>query len=132
MHANLTNTIDGFLDQIEAINKEYPIRNLRWVLAHVNQLNESHLKRMQKLGMYAAVHPWAVINGGINHRVFGDSAYDMAALTTIRNSGIVWDSEATGTEPTRILPSRRCGGPSPERWWAAPKSFARRLAARTH
>ena len=25
----------AFLDQIEAINKEYPIKNLRWVLAHV-------------------------------------------------------------------------------------------------
>jgi hypothetical protein len=31
--------------------------------------------------MYAAVHPWAVTNGGINHQVFGDSASDMAQLT---------------------------------------------------
>ena len=73
VHANLTNTIDAFLDQIEAINKEYPIKNLRWTLAHVNQLNASHLARMKNLGMYAAVHPWAVINGGINHDVFGDA-----------------------------------------------------------
>ena len=59
VHANLTDTINGFLDQIEAINKQYPIKNLRWVLAHANQLNATHLARMRELGMYAAVHPWA-------------------------------------------------------------------------
>jgi predicted amidohydrolase YtcJ len=104
VHANLTNTIDGFLDQIEAVNKEYPIRNLRWVLAHVNQLNASHLERMKTLGMYAAVHPWAVINGGINQRVFGDSAYDMAALDTIQKSGIVWGFGSDGNRANQILP----------------------------
>ncbi len=104
VHANLTNTIDGFLDQIEAVNKEYPIKNLRWVLAHVNQLNAPQLERMKKLGMYAAVHPWAVINGGINQRVFGDSAYDMPALRTIQNSGIVWGFGSDGNRANQILP----------------------------
>ena len=71
VHAELRDTIDAFLDQIEAVNKEYPIRNLRWALAHVNQINASQLERMKKLGMYAAVHPWAVINGAIMHEGFG-------------------------------------------------------------
>ena len=72
VHAELKNTIDAFLDQIEAVNKQYPIKNLRWALAHVNQINASQLERMRRLGMYAAVHPWAVINGGIMHESFGD------------------------------------------------------------
>jgi predicted amidohydrolase YtcJ len=104
VHANLTNTIDAFLDQIEAIHKEYPIKNLRWTLAHVNQLNASHLERMKKLGMYAAVHPWAVINGGINQTVFGDAAYDMAQLNTIQNSGIMWGFGSDGSRANQILP----------------------------
>ena len=104
VHANLTNTIDGFLDQIEQINKEYPIRNLRWTLAHVNQLNASHLERMKKLGMYAAVHPWAVINGGINQTVFGDAAYDLAQLSTIQNSGIMWGFGSDGSRANQIQP----------------------------
>jgi len=104
VHANLTNTISGFLDQIEEIHKEYPIKNLRWTLAHVNQLNASHLERMKKLGMYAAVHPWAVINGGINHEVFGEAADDMAALRTIQNSGIMWGFGSDGTRANQILP----------------------------
>src|SRR4029079_5759572 len=104
VHANLTNTIDAFLDQIEEIHKEYPIKNLRWTLAHVNQLNASHLERMKKLGMYAAVHPWAVINGGINQSVFGDAALDMAQLNTIQNSGIMWGFGSDGSRANQLLP----------------------------
>jgi predicted amidohydrolase YtcJ len=111
VHANLTNTIDGFLDQIEQIHKEFPIKNLRWTLAHVNQINASHLERMKKLGMYAAVHPWAVINGGINHAVFGDAASDMAALRTIQESGIMWGFGSDGTRANQIMPFTTL-------WWA--------------
>jgi predicted amidohydrolase YtcJ len=111
VHAELEDTISGFLDQIEAINKEYPVKNLRWVFAHVNRINASHLARMKELGMYAAVHPWAVINGGINHRTFGDSAYDMAPLVTIQSSGIVWGLGSDGSRANQILPFTTL-------WWA--------------
>jgi predicted amidohydrolase YtcJ len=110
VHAELSGTIDTFLDQIEAVNKEYPIKNLRWVLAHVNQVNASELERMKKLGMYAAVHPWAVINGGIMHdgdtfyKGFGDGAYDMPPLNTIQNSGILWGLGTDGTAANQTLP----------------------------
>jgi predicted amidohydrolase YtcJ len=104
VHAELSGTIDAFLDQIEAVNKEHPIKNLRWALAHVNQINASQLERMKKLGMYAAVHPWAVINGGIMHEGFGDMAYDMPPLATIQNSGIVWGLGTDGTAANQTLP----------------------------
>jgi predicted amidohydrolase YtcJ len=104
VHTNFTETIDAFLDQIEAVNKEYPIRNLRWVLAHFNQPNTAQLERMKKLGMYAAVHPWAVINGGINLRQFGDAALDMAPLATIQASGITWGFGSDGSRANQILP----------------------------
>ena len=104
VHAELTDTIDAFLDQIEAVNKQYPIKNLRWALAHVNQITPSQLERMRKLGMYAAVHPWAVINGGIMHDSFGDGAYDMPPLTTIQNSGITWGLGTDATAANQYLP----------------------------
>src|SRR5262245_43810479 len=71
VHAQLRNTIDAFLDQIEAVNQQFPIGDLRWTLAHVNQINSAQLERMKKLRMNAAVHPWAVINGAIMHEAFG-------------------------------------------------------------
>lgn len=104
VHANLHDTLDDFLDQVELVNGQYPIRNLRWVFAHANQLNESHLARMKALGMYAAVHPWAVINGGINESVFGDAAYDMAPLRTIQHSGITWGFGSDGSRANQVLP----------------------------
>jgi predicted amidohydrolase YtcJ len=104
VHAELRDTIDAFLDQIEAVNKEYPIRNLRWALAHVNQINASQLERMNRLGMYVAVHPWAVINGAIMHEGFGHGADDMPPLATIQRSGITWGLGSDGTAANQFLP----------------------------
>jgi hypothetical protein len=97
VHAELHNTIDAFLDQIEAINAQHPIHNLRWMFAHLNQVNAEQLERMKKLGMYAAVNPWAVINGGTMHEDFGDAAFDLPPLATIQNSGIMWGFGSDGT-----------------------------------
>jgi predicted amidohydrolase YtcJ len=104
VHAELRDTIDAFLDQIEAVDQEYPIKNLRWALAHVNQINASQLARMKKLGMYAAVHPWAVINGAIMHADFGNGADDMPPLATIQRSGITWGLGSDGTAANQYLP----------------------------
>ena len=104
VHAELHDTIDAFLDQIEAVNKEHPIKNLRWELAHINQINAAQIERMKKLGMYAAVHPWAVINGGIMHEGFGDGAYDMPPLRTLQDSGIVWGFGTDGSAANQYLP----------------------------
>jgi predicted amidohydrolase YtcJ len=104
VHAELRDTIDAFLDQIEAVNKEHPIRNLRWALAHVNQINPSQLERMKRLGMYAAVHPWAVINGAIMRQGFGDGAYDMPPLAAIQDSGIAWGLGSDGSAANQYLP----------------------------
>ena len=104
VHVELHDTIDAFLDQIEAINKEHPIKNLRWTFAHLNQVNAAQLERMKKLGRYAAVHPWAVINGAVMHEEFGDGAYDMPPLATIQNSGIQWGLGTDGTAANQTRP----------------------------
>ncbi|HEY3162593.1 MAG TPA: amidohydrolase family protein, partial [Vicinamibacterales bacterium] len=104
VHAELTHTIDAFLDQIEAVNKVYPVKNLRWMLAHFNQSNASQLERMKRLGMYAAVHPWNVINGGIMHEIFGDDSYEQPPLATIQASGIMWGFGSDGSAANQYMP----------------------------
>ncbi len=104
VHANLTTTIDAFLDQIEAINAEHPIRNLRWTLAHLNQVTAPELDRMKRLGLYAAVHPWGVINGAIMHTLFGDGAGDLSPFAAIQASGIPWGFGSDGTAANQYLP----------------------------
>ncbi len=54
--------------------------------------------------MYAAVNPWAVINGAIMHEGFGDGAYDMPPLATIQDSGILWGLGTDGTAANQTLP----------------------------
>jgi len=104
VHAELSGTIDAFLDQVEAVNREYPIKSRRWVFAHMNQVNASQLERMKKLGMYVALNPWAVINGAIMHEGFGDGAFDMPPLATIQASGIVWGLGTDGSAANQYLP----------------------------
>lgn len=104
VHTELHDTIDAFLDQIEAVNREHPIKNLRWTLAHMNQVNEAQLERMKNMGLYLALNPWPIINGGIMHNVYGDDAYDMPPLATIQNSGIMWGFGTDGTRANQIPP----------------------------
>ena len=89
-HTTLEATADGFLTQIEKINKEFPVRNLRWTLIHGEQLTPAHLVRMRALGVNAGIQPRGTIMGGIFHRVHGDRAFSMPAFKTIQDSGVIW------------------------------------------
>jgi len=104
VHAELHNTIDAFLDQIEDINREHPIKGLRWEFAHLNQVDAAQLGRMKKLGMYAAIHPWAVMNGGIMKELFEDGVYDMPPFKALQDSGIVWGLGSDGTAANLSMP----------------------------
>jgi len=99
VHATLTASIDGFLNTIEEVNKEYPIKNLRWTLIHLDQINASHLERMKNLGMYAAVHARPTILGGLFNEIHGERSYDMPPLKLVQESGITW---GFGTDTTVV------------------------------
>ena len=94
----------AFLDQIEAINREHPIKGLRWTLAHFNQSNPAQMERMKRLGMYAAVHPWNVINGGIMREIFGDNALEQPPLASIQASGLMWGFGSDGSAANQYMP----------------------------
>jgi len=111
VHATVENTITTFLDQIEMINREYPVRNLRWALAHVDQINATHLQRMKKLGMYLAVHTRPTVMGGIYKRAHGDRTLDMPPLALIQQSGIVWGLGSDAFEVNQYRPFTTL-------WWA--------------
>ena len=90
VHTTLEATADGFLDQIDQINKEFPIRGLRWAFFHSDQLNRSHIERMKKLGMYVGVHMRPTVMGGIFNRIRGERGLDNPPLRWIQDSGIMW------------------------------------------
>ena len=111
VHATVENTITTFLDQVELVNCEFPIRNLRWALAHVDQVNASHLQRMKNLGMYLAVHTRPTVMGGIYMRAHGDRTLDMPPLSLIQQSGIIWGLGSDAFEVNQYRPFTTL-------WWA--------------
>jgi hypothetical protein len=90
VHSTLTDSIEGFVDTIEKVDKEYPIRNLRWTLIHLDQITPAQVERMKKLGMYTAMHTRPTIMGGIFNEVHGERSYSMPPLKMIQDSGITW------------------------------------------
>ena len=108
-HATLTDSINGILDQIEAIDKEFPVRNLRWSLIHLDQLNATQMERMKKLGMYAGVQPRSTIMGGIFHRVHGVSADNTPPFKTVQESGLKWGLGTDAFEVNQYRPFTTLG-----------------------
>lgn len=111
VHANQHDTIAAFLAEMESINKERPIRGLRWSLAHVREFRPEDVERVRKLGLYLQVHSQATISGAGLHRVYGDAAYDQTPLRLIQDSGLPYGigSDSNGAAPAN---------PFYTLWWA--------------
>jgi hypothetical protein len=111
VHAQLRGSIEGFLTAMEAINKEKPIRGLRWTFSHLDQAQPQDLERMKRLDVYAQIHSRPTIQGGLMFKVHGDLTYDMPPLRMIQDSGIPW---GLGSDATAVTPSN----PFYTLWWA--------------
>src|SRR6478752_5147406 len=62
-HVEMSDSIDAFLDVYEAINRENPIKGLRWSFSHLDQVSAPQLERMKRLGMTAQIHSRPLIQG---------------------------------------------------------------------
>jgi hypothetical protein len=104
-HATLVDSIDGILTQIEQINQDHPVRNLRWALIHLDQLSPSQMERMKKLGMSAGVQPRSIIMGGIFHRVHSKALADATPpFRTLQESGLMWGLGTDAFEVNQYRP----------------------------
>ena len=103
-HATISESFGFFLDQIESINKDYPIKNLRWAFCHLDQVSADDLDRMKKLGMWAAVRAIPPVMGQAFNRAHGDRSYDMPPLRMIQDSGIMWGFHTDTNEVNQYKP----------------------------
>ena len=103
-HVEMAAAIDAFLKEYEAINKERPIKGLRWSFSHLDQIDEAQLERMKKLGMSAQVHSRPLIQGALMHKVHGDKAWDMPPFRRVQDSGIPWGLGSDATAVTTANP----------------------------
>ena len=51
MHWNSDASVAELLDMFETVNREVPIKDLRWSIAHLNDASEPTLRRMKSLGV---------------------------------------------------------------------------------
>jgi predicted amidohydrolase YtcJ len=111
VHAQLRGSIEGFLTAMEAINKERPIKGLRWTFSHLDQAQPQDLDRMKRLNVYAQIHSRPSIQGALMFNVHGNLTYDMPPLRLIQDSGVPW---GLGSDATAVTPS----SPFYTLWWA--------------
>src|SRR5215813_2368767 len=103
-HVEMSAAIEAFLDVYESINKEHPIKGLRWSFSHLDQVSEAQLERMKRLGMNAQIHSRPLIQGALMHKVHGDKAWDMPPFRRIQDSGIHWGLGSDATAVTTSNP----------------------------
>jgi hypothetical protein len=101
-HVEMSAAIDAFLTEYEKINKEWPIKGLRWAFSHLDQVNEAQLERMKRLGMSAQLHSRPLIQGALMHKAHGDKAWEMPPFRRVQDSGIHW---GLGSDATAVTPS---------------------------
>src|SRR5262245_43295008 len=103
-HVEMTDAIDAFLDMYESIDKEKPIKSLRWSFSHLDQVTPRQLERMKRLGMNAQIHTRPLIQGALMHNVHGDKAWTMPPFRTVQDSGILWGLGSDATAVTTSNP----------------------------
>jgi predicted amidohydrolase YtcJ len=103
-HVEMSAAIEAFLDVYESVNKERPIKGLRWSFSHLDQVSEAQLSRMKRLGMTAQIHSRPLIQGALMHKVHGDKAWDMPPFRRIQDSGIHWGLGSDATAVTTSNP----------------------------
>jgi predicted amidohydrolase YtcJ len=103
-HVEMSAAIDAFLDVYEDLNKERPIKGLRWSFSHLDQVSVAQLQRMKRLGMTAQIHSRPLIQGALMHKVHGDKAWEMPPFRRIQDSGIRWGLGSDATAVTTSNP----------------------------
>jgi predicted amidohydrolase YtcJ len=100
LHWNPDRTVRDLLDVVEDINKDYPVRDLRWTVLHLYNASEDSLKRMKSLGLIWGVQDGLYFGGErLQHEVGVDQARQMPRIATAMKLGLM---VAGGTDAHRV------------------------------
>jgi predicted amidohydrolase YtcJ len=103
-HVEMEAAIGRFLDLYEEINRDKPIKGLRWAFSHLDQVTPAQVERMKRLGMSAQIHTRPLIQGALMHRAHGERAWTMPPMRMIQDSGIPWGLGSDATAVTTSNP----------------------------
>ena len=104
LHTTMEWTVEEQLRQVEKVNQEHSIRNLRWAFMHMEQVTPDQIERLKKLNMFIALNPRTVVAGMTYIRRHGERGYTMPNLKAIQDSGIMWGLGTDAFEVNQYRP----------------------------
>jgi predicted amidohydrolase YtcJ len=100
LHWNPDRTVHDLLDVVEDINKDFPVRDLRWAVLHLYTASEDSLKRMKALGLVWGVQDGLYFGGERLQKEVGvEQAKAMPRIATAMKLGLVVGG---GTDAHRV------------------------------
>jgi len=100
MHWANDASVNQLLDIFESVNKEVPIKDLRWSIAHLNDASEQSLKRMKALGVGWTVQDAMYFGGDQFRQTSGvDAARRAPPVVTGAKLGVAMGA---GTDAHRV------------------------------
>jgi predicted amidohydrolase YtcJ len=100
LHWNPDRTVHDLLDVVDDINKDYPVRDLRWTVLHLYNATEDNLKRMKALGLVWGVQDGLYFGGERLQKEVGvEAAKEMPRIATAMKLGL---KVAAGTDAHRV------------------------------
>lgn len=100
MHWSSDKNVDELLGIFERVNKEFPIANLRWTIAHLNDASPKALQRMKGLGVGWTVQDEMYNSGdGVVKQEGAEAARRMPPVMTGKKMGVVIGA---GTDAHRV------------------------------
>ncbi len=100
LHWNPDRTVHDLLDVVEDINRDYPVRELRWTVLHLYNASEDSLRRMKALGLIWGVQDGLYFGGERLQKDVGvEAAKEMPRIATAMKLGL---TVAGGTDAHRV------------------------------
>ncbi|MBT2323503.1 amidohydrolase [Variovorax paradoxus] len=99
MHASYDGTATRILDVLEKVNREVPLKNLRWALDHCEGLSPRSMERVAAMGGRIAIQNRMSLDGEVYAQTWGrEAAADAPPIGRMRAMGL---PVACGTDASR-------------------------------
>jgi predicted amidohydrolase YtcJ len=112
IHATYGESIERDLAVIEKVNKETPLKGLRWIFDHAETATDEQLRRVKALGGGVAVQNRMYFQGEAYWKQYGAQTRQMPPIKKMLELGL---PVGLGTDGTRVSSY----GPWPSIYWAA-------------
>jgi predicted amidohydrolase YtcJ len=111
-HAVHSDNIARLLNIMDDINKDYPLRHLRWSVTHADMIAIEEVNHARALGVNLQLRSHHLIGDVVSDfEEYGDEVYNMPALRMVQDSGIIFGLGTDGTKAGQ-------NNPFVTLWWA--------------